>query len=154
MQPPFPADNRDVARPARKSRLLVGQREGHDGAVQTLTTGAAYAVTEMCQNNRLQTTGVRLAALSSSAFLSGCAAPAMVAGDALFLGLAYGTAGANNGNVSKKAIGGLSVTQAYTYDAFNRLKSAGETGGTNEWSQTYDYDQFGNRAVTAGNYSE
>jgi len=45
----------------------------------------------------------------------------------------------------------LSLSQSFGYDAYNRLTSAAETGGSNEWpAQTYSYDAFGNRAVTAG----
>jgi RHS repeat-associated protein len=40
-------------------------------------------------------------------------------------------------------------SQAYTYDAYNRLTSATETNG---WTQTYNYDAYGNRAVTAASY--
>jgi RHS repeat-associated protein len=72
-----------------------------------------------------------------------------------FLSLAYeywpGSAfQANNGNVHKQTIvapGGPPMVQSYTYDAVNRLKTATETGA---WSQTYDYDRFGNRWVSAG----
>ena len=44
---------------------------------------------------------------------------------------------------------GLDVTQSYGYDGLNRLISASE--GTS-WTQTYDYDRYGNRAVRAGSY--
>ena len=42
----------------------------------------------------------------------------------------------------------LNQNQAYTYDALNRLKTAGETGSGTAWSQTYGYDRYGNRRVT------
>ena len=44
----------------------------------------------------------------------------------------------------------LNQNQVYTYDALNRLKTAGETGSGTAWSQTYTYDRYGNRRVTAG----
>ena len=47
----------------------------------------------------------------------------------------------------------LDLTQSYsTYDTLNRLKTASETAGTGTaWPAiTYDYDRYGNRAVTAG----
>ena len=44
----------------------------------------------------------------------------------------------------------LNQNQAYTYDSLNRLKTAGETGSGTAWSQTYAYDRYGNRRVTAG----
>jgi RHS repeat-associated protein len=55
----------------------------------------------------------------------------------------------NNGNVQSQIITapGLLLTQTYTYDKLNRLNDAIESGGANEWSQTYSYDRFGNRAV-------
>jgi len=59
----------------------------------------------------------------------------------------------NNGNVQSAgiAIPGLTLTQTFGYDTVNRLTSAQETGGTDEWNQAYGYDQWGNRAVS-GNY--
>ena len=65
--------------------------------------------------------------------------------------------GADNGNVTGQTIArssGLAatVTQAYTYvDPSNRLASANEGAA---WSQTYGYDAFGNRAVTAGVWNQ
>jgi RHS repeat-associated protein len=55
----------------------------------------------------------------------------------------------NNGNPESQTItgAGLSLKQTYSYDALDRLKSFSETGGL---TQTYDYDRWGNRAVTAG----
>jgi RHS repeat-associated protein len=38
----------------------------------------------------------------------------------------------------------LSVTQSFTYDAYDRLWTAGEGSG---WSQTYNYDAYGDRWV-------
>ena len=71
----------------------------------------------------------------------------------MFLGISYGAAGANNGNVSSEQIvasSGVNVTQSFGYDAYNRLLSAQEKNnntGITGWSQPYLYDAFGNRAV-------
>jgi RHS repeat-associated protein len=54
----------------------------------------------------------------------------------------------NNGNILQQVIaagsGALALTQDYTYDGINRLKTAAESGN---WSRTYDYSPHGNRAV-------
>jgi RHS repeat-associated protein len=68
----------------------------------------------------------------------------------------YGTTN-NNGNLLAQTIyvpnlngvNGLTVTQTYTYDQLNRLKTAQEQGGAN-WIQTYLFDRFGNRRLDAG----
>ncbi|MEK6322106.1 MAG: RHS repeat-associated core domain-containing protein [Acidobacteriota bacterium] len=67
----------------------------------------------------------------------------------LRLDYTYGSTN-NNGNVQTQRIvaGSLDVTQSYTYDELNRLKTANESSGTN-WSQTYGYDRWGNRWVSA-----
>ena len=83
----------------------------------------------------------------------------------LSLGFTFGTGGTNNGNVLGQTIatsGGLSLSETYLYDPFNRLCGAGEAqtswtqstsctslSGTNDsWWQGYVYDQWGNRAVS------
>jgi RHS repeat-associated protein len=59
----------------------------------------------------------------------------------------------NNGSVRRQRIlSPLNVTQDYTYDGLDRLLTATETGGTDEWSQTYSYDVYGNRAVLSGSF--
>ena len=68
----------------------------------------------------------------------------------LLLDYGYGTTG-NNGNVASQRIrvgASLDQSQAYTYDALNRLKTATESGSGTGWMQTYSYDRYGNRAVT------
>ena len=64
----------------------------------------------------------------------------------LKLEYSYGTTN-NNGNVltQKITIGANVINQSYTYDGVNRLGTAAETGA---WSQSYGYDQYGNRAVS------
>ena len=61
------------------------------------------------------------------------------------------------GIVTPQAYGGLSLRQTFAYDKLNRLGTAVETGGSNEWSQTYGpkgaagaADAFGNHWVSAG----
>ncbi len=71
--------------------------------------------------------------------------------DLLSLGFKYWPEGAgapsNDGNVWKQTIvaGGITLTQKFVYDGADRLKWAFEPGG---WTQVYDYDRWGNRAVT------
>jgi RHS repeat-associated protein len=60
----------------------------------------------------------------------------------------------NNDNLVRHTVG--SLTQDYTYTEtvngqpfkLNRLATATESGGANEWAQTYGYDQYGNRWVS------
>lgn len=61
----------------------------------------------------------------------------------------------NNGNVLTQVTtvpappGPVVLTQQLTYDPLNRLKTASEPATQGPpWSQTYDYDRYGNRAVT------
>ncbi|MFY9571566.1 MAG: RHS repeat-associated core domain-containing protein, partial [Blastocatellia bacterium] len=95
-------------------------------------------------NNRLQPTEIGLGATNG-------------ASDLLKLEYTFGS-NTNNGNVltqkitAPKAAGGdLVLTQSYEYDEVNRLLSASENGSP-AWSQTYDYDRYGNRAVRNGSY--
>ena len=61
----------------------------------------------------------------------------------------------NNGNIKSQkitvptinSVAGAMFTQNYQYDALNRLKDMSEVGGL---AQSYEYDQFGNRAVASG----
>jgi RHS repeat-associated protein len=57
----------------------------------------------------------------------------------------------NNGNLRTQTVtgGGFTATQSYSYDYLNRLVTASE--GT-AWSQTYDFDRWGNRSVRVGSY--
>ena len=70
----------------------------------------------------------------------------------------YGTNLQNNGSLRQQKISysGLSnqITQNYTYDDLNRLKSSTETvtGNANPvWKQTFNYDRFGNRVFDSAN---
>jgi RHS repeat-associated protein len=53
----------------------------------------------------------------------------------------------NNGNLTTQTM--ATLRQDYGYDKANRLTSAAETGGSSEWSQSYGYDAYGNRWVSA-----
>ena len=70
----------------------------------------------------------------------------------------YGTNTQNNGSLRQQKINyrGLAnqITQDYTYDDLNRLKSSIETvtGNANPvWKQTFNYDRYGNRTFDAAN---
>jgi RHS repeat-associated protein len=82
--------------------------------------------------------------------------------DRLKLNFDYGTTD-NNGNVKSQtitvptigAVAGTTLTQCYTYDEFNRLKTADEHSGTTcqgatDWTQKFIYDQQGNRRFDTG----
>lgn len=111
------------------------------GAMASMTLGNNLIETTGF-NNRLQPTLIRLGSASI---------PASV----IQLGYEYATSGHtdNNGNVLKQTITvgtpTAVMTQAYSYDALNRLLTATETGG---WTQSYDYDRWGNRGVRAGSH--
>jgi RHS repeat-associated protein len=65
--------------------------------------------------------------------------------------LAYDYGTTNNGNVQSQTItisGGPTLSQTYTYDALNRIKTGVELNGTNtSWKQKFLYDRFGNRTI-------
>lgn len=96
---------------------------------------------------RLQMTGVVMEKCADNT--SGCGQPEALR----TLGYTYTTAGAgngggpaNNGNVRTQTItdpGAAGVTQIYGYDAFSRLTAFSEGA----LSETYCYDDHGNRAV-------
>jgi RHS repeat-associated protein len=111
------------------------------GAVSTMKLGNNL-IENTTFNSRLQSTFIKLGTSSN---------PTSV----LQLGYEYTGAcqAGNNGNVMRQTIAapGLSLTQDYCYDSLNRLASASENSGAN-WSQTYDYDRYGNRAVRTSSY--
>jgi RHS repeat-associated protein len=130
-----------------------------NGSMQQMTTGAQSlaAVQQYCQNTRLQTTGVRVGSTSPWSLTTNCTGPLTPpAGDTLFLGITYGSTGANNGNVSSEQIvtsSSVNVTQNFSYDAYNRILTANEMNGSVQgWSQSYLYDAWGNRAVNPSGY--
>jgi len=91
-------------------------------------------------NNRLEPTQISLGAFQSPTTLFG-------------LNFSFTLNGTNNnGNVYSQVISAPGMTtplsQSYLYDNLNRLGQASETSAMGlSWSQTYDYDRNGNRAV-------
>jgi RHS repeat-associated protein len=106
------------------------------GGVSSMSLGNNTAET-MQYNSRFQPTMIELRKTDNSLVLG--------------LDYTYGATSANNGNVATQAIrignGGTTTTinQSYGYDNLNRLHTASETGS---WSQTYEFDQYGNRWVS------
>ena len=98
-------------------------------------------------NARLQPTQI---GLGTEKVAAGTALTTTRAG-LLLLDYSYGST-SNNGNLLSQRIrvgASLNQYQAYTYDSLNRLKTAKETGSGTLWAQTYAYDRYGNRRVTA-----
>jgi RHS repeat-associated protein len=98
-------------------------------------------------NSRYQTTQITLGTSSGGTEL-------------LKLDYNYGSNG-NNGNVLSQTITvptigtatGFVTTQAYTYDALNRLATVAETQygqTTADWRQQFGFDPYGNRAMGTG----
>jgi RHS repeat-associated protein len=122
----------------------VTQAYAAHGEIQQVTTGDQL-LRNIGYNAWLQTTSVN-------------------AGSLLTLGFTY-SASQNNGNLLSQTITrpGYSSTQTYAYDGANRLQAAAEGSGSvtfpncmspagTTWSQTYVYDNVGNRAVlSSGN---
>ena len=107
------------------------------GGINSLTLGNGLHES-WAYNQRLQPTAIKLGTTSGGS-------------DKLKLDFNYGTTN-NNGNVRSQTITRPSLTaltQTYTYDGANRLKTAAESGAGAAWSRTYGYDVYGNRAVTA-----
>jgi RHS repeat-associated protein len=108
-----------------------------------VSLGPNSLIQQYCQNNLLQTVGARLGP-AGGGVTTNCANSS----DILNLALTWGSAGANNGNLTQQIIVNndpLNVTQTYGYDAYNRLSSVSEGSS---WSQTYNYDAFGNRTIS------
>ena len=122
--------------------------EPHGGVKQLLLGNGLWE--QRRYNVRLQPTQIGLGTTKATGSLT-ATGPTPTAG-LLLLDYSYGTS-SNNGNVLSQRIRvgtSLNQNQVYTYDALNRLKTAGETGSGAAWSQTYGYDRYGNRRVTAG----
>ena len=60
-----------------------------------------------------------------------------------------GSCAANNGNIVAQWNYTNNHIEQYGYDAVNRLASAADYAAPNGWSQSYGYDRFGNRWVSA-----
>ena len=93
-------------------------------------------------NSRLQPTQIGLGTSSTNSSL-------------LQLDYGYGTT-TNNGNVLTQRIlvNALDVTQTYTYDEVNRLKTAEEkqtSTQTQIWKQAFTFDRYGNRNFDVAN---
>jgi RHS repeat-associated protein len=115
-----------------------------NGGISVMALRNSQMTEQWCYNNRLQPTGVRLGSAANGANV--CSNPGS---DLLNLAYSYGTTN-NNGNLVSQTIArpGQSWTESYpNYDGINRLTAASEASG---WSQTYGYDNFGNRAVLTG----
>ena len=122
--------------------------EPHGGVKQLLLGNGLWE--QRRYNARLQPTQIGLGTATATGGLT-ATGPTPTAG-LLLLAYSYGAA-SNNGNVLSQRIrvgASLNQNQAYTYDALNRLKTAAESGSGTAWSQTYAYDRYGNRRVTAG----
>ena len=118
--------------------------EAHGGVRQLLLGNGLWE--QRRYNARLQPTQMGL----GTTLATGSLTP--TGSGLLLLDYSYGTA-SNNGNVLSQRIRvgtSLNQNQSYTYDALNRLKTAAESGSGTAWSQTYAYDRYGNRRVTAG----
>jgi YD repeat-containing protein len=122
----------------------------HGGARQ-ITLGNSL-IEQTCYNGRLQPVAIR----QRTGLAADCTNPAWDSNDLLYLSNQYyqGSSTQNDGNVWQQAsrYGSAVFQQTYGYDALSRLSSASETpqGGGSGWAQSYDYDAFGNRWVTAG----
>src|SRR5260370_20971421 len=93
-------------------------------------------------NPMLQMTRMTVAGTSFS--------PTYTSGTAMDMQYIY-TAGQNNGRIVQSVDGAAGETVNYTYDALNRLATAGATNAT--WGQAFAYDGFGNltgKTVTQG----
>jgi RHS repeat-associated protein len=98
-------------------------------------------------NSRLQLTQLRLGTVADASSVLGLSyTHGVITGGTL-------NTTKNNGNIQSQTIalpGATPLAQSYLYDEVNRLKSAEEKAGTNStWKQSYFYDQYGNRTLTA-----
>ena len=137
---------------------------GYWNYADSFTYNAAGAVTSMqlgnghwestVFNNRLQPTDIKLGTTQGTS-------------NYLSLAYSYGTTN-NNGNILSQTIAvpdsqcsgancmvnTFTATQTYTYDSLNRLKSAVEAvDEVDTWSQTFNYDRYGNRKFDEANTS-
>jgi hypothetical protein len=58
----------------------------------------------------------------------------------------------NKGNIRSQKIivsGSPTLTQTYSYDQVNRLQSVSEAGSGQGWSQSFAFDIFANRWISA-----
>ncbi len=142
----------NAARVSAASRYLSGSFDKtYASAISYMAHGAMSAISfggtpaspvtrEMASyNSRLQPTQIELRKLSDNSVILG-------------LDYGYGTQSQNNGNLASQTIRigtSTTISQSYSYDSLNRLSTASESGA---WTQIYDYDRFGNRAVRNTSY--
>lgn len=107
-------------------------------SLQSETLGNSL-IHQLSYNTRLQATAIKLGTSGT---------PTSV----LNLSYDYGTTD-NNGNVKShvNTIGSLAITDTYSYDSLNRVKSTVETttSGTG-WTENNHYDRYGNRQIDYG----
>ena len=124
----------------------AGRVDGVTSGMTTYATPTAYTadgrVSQMEMGNGLWETRDYQTPGTTTRFKLGISAGSS---ERLELGYNYHATG-NNGNLTGHTITrpDTSWTQSFTYDAVNRLKTAGETNG---YSRTFNYDRYGNRWV-------
>ena len=153
-----------AARISRLSDVYNGATSNHASSVTYFPNRVIEAVTlghpNLLGNAMTENTGLnsRLQISSRNVQLGSV--------DPVQFGFTYGSSGHNSGNLTQQTIQtiaapnpppgvsvpALNLTQNYGYDAYDRLLSAAESGGSSEWTQNYLYDQWGNRAVQSGSY--
>jgi RHS repeat-associated protein len=130
--------------PSQYANVMSPSNYAPQGTIQTLGLNNNSLVENWTYNTRQQPTGLTATANNTPL---------------LTLGWTYGGGGTDNGNILTHTIqrstglGSAStvLTENFSYaDPANRLSAANE--GLNVWQQTYSFDAFGNRAVTAGTW--
>jgi YD repeat-containing protein len=111
------------------------------GAIQQLSRGDNLTETRS-YNNRLQETAISLGTSGNARSAFGQ--------DMYYCSNGAAACTTNNGNLLSLNLPYLSAQQSFSYDAINRLTAAAETSPGTGWSQSYGYDQFGNRWVSGG----
>ena len=107
------------------------------GAIQTLNRGDGL-VEAWSHNGRLQPTGISVGTVAEPRKAFGT--------DLYYCPNQLASCVTNNGNLSSVELSVFGAVQNYTYDAFNRLKSAAETSA---WARSWDYDPRGNGWVSS-----
>ncbi len=135
----------------RVTTVAAGTRTYAD---MTATVGHAYAPDGRLQqmklgNNLWETRDYRTPGTTTRFLLGTSKGTAMSPGASEHVALGYNYSGtANNGNLMSHTITRPGRTQPwtqeFTYDAANRLETAGETGG---YDREFGYDRYGNRWV-------
>ena len=142
----------------RATTVAAGTRTYAD---MTATVGHAYAPDGRLQqmklgNNLWETRDYRTPGTTTRFLLGTSKGTATSPGASERVALGYNYSGtANNGNLMSHTITRPGRTQPwtqeFTYDALNRLKTAGETAG---YSRTFGYDRYGNRWLKSSQHGE